>query len=139
MANELRDARDGLASLLSGIAGLRVLDQPPESVSELPAAVIMLESRDAALTLGSKSFTGRIKVVLLVASADRQEACDTLDQFMDPLGASSIEAAVAADPTWNGAVDDGRLVGIENIGPRKLWGGHYIGADFRFRFVKQAG
>lgn len=138
MANELRDARDGLASLLSGIAGLRVLDQPPESVSELPAAVIMLESRDAALTLGSKSFIGRIKVVLLVASADRQEACDTLDQFMDPLGASSIEAAVSADPTWNGAVDDGRLVGIENIGPRKLWGGHYIGADFRFRFVKQA-
>ena len=136
MANEIRDAKDGLASLLSNIAGLKVLDYPADSVHEFPAAVVLFESRDAMETLGGSTFTGAMKVVLLVSSASTKQAYDTLDQFMDPLGASSIEAASDADPTWGGNVDDGRLVSIDNIGLRKLWGGHYVGADFHLRFAK---
>ena len=100
MANEIGDAKDGLASILSNISGLRVLDYPADVVSEFPAAVIMFESRDAVQTLGSSSFTGRIKVVVLVSSANTEEAYDALDQFMDPLGASSLEAAIETDNTW---------------------------------------
>ena len=81
-------------------------------------------------------FQGRIKVVVLVSSANTKEAHDALDQFIDPLGASSIEAVVDADNTWNGKVDDGRLVSIDSVGHRKLWGGHYVGADFHLRFAK---
>ncbi len=55
---------------------------------------------------------------------------------MDPLGANSIEAAINADVTWDGKIDDGRLASINNVGRRKLWGGSYIAADFRIRFVK---
>ena len=137
MADEIGDAKDGLASILSNISGLRVLDYPAEAVSEFPAAVVMFESRDAVQTLGGSSFTGRIKVVLLVSSANTEEAYDALDQFMDPLGASSIEAAVDADNTWNGKVDDGRLVSIDGIGHRKLWGGFYVSADFHLVFIKR--
>ena len=136
MANEIKDAKDGLASLLSNIAGLKVLDYPADSVSEFPVAVVLFESRDAMETLGGSSFSGKIKVVLLVSSANTQEAYDTLDQFMDPLGTSSVEAAVDADNTWGGNVDDGRLVSVDSVGRRKLWGGHYVGADFHFRFAK---
>ena len=137
MANELRDAKDGLAARLSTITGLRVLDYPAESVSEFPAAIVLFESRDTARALGGSSFGGKIKVVLLVSSANTQQAYDTLDQFMDPLGSSSIEAAVDGDNTWGGKVDDGRLVSIDNVGQRKLWGGTYVAADFHVGFIKQ--
>ena len=136
MANEIKNAKDGLATLLSGISGLKVLDFPVDSVNEFPAAVLLFESRDAVETLGGSSFTGRVQLVLLVSSANTQQAYDTLDQFMDPLASSSIEAAVDADTTWGGNVDDGRLYAIDNVGTRKLWGGEYVGADFHFRFIK---
>ena len=109
---------------------------PAGSVNEFPAAVVLFEGRDAAQTLGGSSFAGRIKVVLLVSSADTKQAYDTLDKYMDPLGTTSIEAAVDGDNTWGGNVDDGRLVSVDNIGLRKLWGGHYVAADFHIGFVK---
>ena len=34
MANEIRDAKDGLGTLLSNISGLRVLDFPADSIHE---------------------------------------------------------------------------------------------------------
>ena len=136
MANEIKDAKDGLASLLSGISGLKVLDYPAGTINEFPAAVVLFESRDAMQTLGGSSFAGKIKVVLLVSSADTQQAYDTLDQYMDPLGSNSVEAAVDGDNTWGGNVDDGRLTSVGNVGHRKLWGGYYVGADFHFEFVK---
>ena len=136
MANEISDAKDGLVTLLSAISGLRVLDYPADSISEFPAAVVMFESRDASDTLAGSGFTGELKVVLLVSSSNTKEAYDTLDSFMDPLGPNSIEAAVDADVTWGGKVDDGRLVSINNVGRRKLWGGSYIAADFHITFVK---
>jgi hypothetical protein len=136
MADEIKNAKDGLSALLAGISGLKVLDYPVDSVSQFPAAVVLFESRDALETLGGSTFEGRLKVVLLVSSASTKQAYDTLDSFMDPLGASSIEAATDADSTWGGSVDAGRLTSIDNIGQRKLWGGNYVGADFHFRFVK---
>ncbi len=136
MANEIKDAKDGLVSLLSTISRLKVLDYPAGSVNEFPVAVVLFESRDNVQALGGSSFSGKIKVVLLVSSANTQQAYDTLDQFMDPLGSNSIEAAVDADNTWNAKVDDGRLVSVDNVGHRKLWGGFYVGADFHFEFIK---
>ena len=135
MANEIRDAKDGLASRLSTISGLKVLDYPAESVHEFPVAVVLFESRDASQTIGGSSFAGKIKVVLLVSSANTQQAYDTLDEFIDPLGTSSIEAAVDGDNTWGSKVDDGRLVSVSNVGLRKLWGGFYVGADFHVKSV----
>ncbi len=136
MANEISDAKDGLVTLLATISGLGALDYPVDSISEFPAAVVMFESRKASDTLAGTGFTGELKVVLLVSSANTKEAYDTLDSFMDPLGANSVEAAINADVTWGGKVDDGRLVSVNNVGRRKLWGGSYVAADFHIRFVK---
>ena len=118
MADEIRDAKDGLSTRLSTISGLRVLDYATGSVNEFPSAVVLFESRNAAETLGGSTFAGRIKVILLVSVANTQEAFDT-------------------DATWGGNVDDGRLISIDSVGRRKLWGGFFVSADFHFRFVKQ--
>jgi hypothetical protein len=116
VANEIKDAKDGLGTRLSTISGLKVLDYPAESINEFPAAVVLFESRDSIQTLGGSSFTEKIKVVLLVSSANTQQAYDTLDQYMDPMGTNSIEAAVDGDNTWDSKVDDGRLVSVDNVG-----------------------
>ena len=136
MSDEIKNAKDGLASLLSGITGLTVVDFQADSINQFPAAIVLFESRNAMQAIGGSSFTGRIKVLLLVSSANTQQAYDALDGYMDPLGATSLEAAVDADNTWGGNVDDGRLASVDNIGQRKLWGGAYVGADFHFSFVK---
>ena len=136
MADEIGDAKDGLVTRLSTITGLKVVDYPAEAIHEFPAAVVLFEARDATLTMRGSCFAGKMKVVLLVSSASTQQAYDTLDEFMDPLGTSSVEAAVDADNTWDSKVDDGRLVSVDNVGHRKLWGGFYVGADFHFAFVK---
>ena len=139
MADEIKDAKDGLKTLLETITGLRVYDHAPDSINEFPAAVIMFTGRTArdGMTLGGSSFTGRITVTLLVSKGDSLEAQDELDKYMAPLGSFSIEAAVDADNTWGSKVDDGRLVEVQNVGNREILEGWYVGADFMFEFIKQ--
>ena len=138
MGGEVEEAMGGLASRLETIAGLRVLTHPPVSVGELPAAVLLFESREPALTLSRSAFSGSIKAVLLAGPADAAGAFDVLGGFMGSEGAGSVEAAVEADSTWDGSVDYGRLVSVGNVGRRKLWGGMYAAADFKFEFTKSA-
>lgn len=99
MANEIAAAVDGLASLLEDVPGLRVHRQPPAALNELPAAVVLFESRGASRTLGGSGFAGRIRVVLAVPAADAGDGFDRLYDFMAQSGGSSIEAAAASDPT----------------------------------------
>ena len=79
-------------TLLSTITGLNGLDYPADSANEFPAAIVLFESRDALETLGGSTFTGKIKVMLLISSANTLQSYDTLDGYMDPLGTTSIEA-----------------------------------------------
>ena len=58
MANEIGDAKRGLATALVGIEGLRVFDYAPEGVHEFPAAIVRLESRESVETLGGGSVRG---------------------------------------------------------------------------------
>ena len=135
MANEIGEAKNGLAAVLSGIDGLRVFDYTPDSLHEFPAAIVHLESRDAVETLGGGAIRGSLRVEVLVSTADARQATETLDAFLEPTGAQSIEAAATSDPTWSGTVDDTRLITVNNIGRRKLSGANCIGADFHFWFV----
>ena len=136
MANEISEAKKGLAAVLSGIDGLRVFGYTPDSLHEFPAAIVHLESRDSVGTFGGGAIRGSLRVEVLVSTADARQATETLDAFLEPTGAQSIEAAANTDPTWRGAVDDTRLISVNNIGRRKMGGASCIGADFHFWFVK---
>ncbi len=137
MSGVIARAREGLSEALATLPGLRVLGYLPTSFSEFPVAVVSFESRDASLTLGGGSLAGLMKVVLAVSSASSLEAQRALEEYMEPEGARSIQAAVNADSTWGGTVDDGRLVSVDNAGTRSMWGGVYTAVDFHFRFVKR--
>ena len=135
MANEIANAKKGLADALSSIDGLRVFDYEPEGVHEFPAAIVRLESRESVETLGGGGIRGSMRVEALASASDARQAEDALLAFIEPQGAQSIEAAAAADRTWGGAVDDGRLVRVDNVGRRKVDGVSCVGAEFCFWFV----
>ena len=136
MTDAIGAAKKGLAAVLSGIDGLRVFDHTPERVHEFPAAIVRLESREPVETLGGGAVRGSMRVEVLVSAADARQAEEALVGFVEPDGDCSIEAAASADPTWGGAVDDGRLVSVDNIGGRKVGGVKCVGAEFRFWFVR---
>ena len=135
MANEIVNAKKGLAAALSEIEGLRVFDYAPEGAHELPAAIVRLESRESVETLGGGAVRGSLRVEALTSASDARQGEDALAAFIEPRGERSIEAAASADPTWGGAVDDGRLVSVDNIGRRKVGGVSCMGAEFHFWFV----
>ena len=136
MADAIGEAKRGLAGALAVVEGLRVYDYEPDGVHELPAAIVRLDSREPVETLGGGAVRGSMRVEVLVPAADARQADDVLGAFLEPQGAQSIEAAASADPTWGGAVDDGRLVSVDNIGRRKVGSVQCLGADFCFWFVR---
>ena len=138
MEDDVRAARDGLVALLAAVPGLTVVDHPSESAPQIPAALVAYEGRDAVQTLAASLSAGRFRVTLLVASSDRRQAYDDLYKLASASGASGIEAAIAADPTWGGSVDYGHLESVGNVGPRRIGNGNYVGADFHFRYVKRS-
>ncbi len=138
MADELKNIKDGLQTALQTITGLRVFDQSVESVNEFPAAVILNDPIDYEVQLGGDTFSGELRVLLLVAQADALGAWEALDSYLAPLGTSSIKAAIKADPTLGGKVDWAKLRRAENIRMREMWGGVYVGADFLVQYLKQA-
>ena len=135
MSNEIGEAKRGLASVLSSIDGLRVFDHAPDSVHEFPAAIVRLESRESVETLGGGAVRGSMRVEVLVSAADARQAEAMLDALVEPRGTRSIEAAANMDPSWDGAVDYGHLLSVDNIGSRKMGGAKCVGADFRFWFA----
>ena len=137
MDGDVLAARDGLIAILASIPGLAVVDYPSDTPSQLPAALVAYEGRDTVETLGASLSVGRFRVTLLVASADSGQAYDALYELASASASTGIEAAVAADPTWGGSVDYGHLESVGNVGERRIGGGRYVGADFRFRYVKR--
>lgn len=138
MASEIANAKDGLGTLIDGISSVRqVYDYPPEGIHEMPSMVLIFAGRSAHEALSGSTFVGTIRGTLFVSSAATKEAFDTLDEYMEPLGTNSIEAAIDADLTWGGSVDVGKLTAVENVGYREVGGGRYAAADFVFEFRKQ--
>ena len=138
MPNEIAAAKAGLTQALTAVNGLRILDHAPDAPSQLPAAIVRLERREAVETLARGAIIGTLRVEILVPAADPRQATAALQAFLEPRGPQSVEAAAAADPTWGGAVDDARLTAVDNIGDRPSRPLPCLGADFHFRFIKSA-
>ncbi len=138
MDGDVLAARDGLVELLAAVPGLSVVDHPADVAPQVPAALVAYEGRDTVETLGASVSAGRFRVTLLVTSADRGQAYDTLYRLASASASSGIEATVAADPNWGGSVDHGRLESVGNVGERRIGSARYVAADFHFRYLKRA-
>lgn len=136
--SNLSDAVAGLKTILqNGITGLRAFDYPPDSISEFPAAVILLEGLDPRIAFGGNTFDATLRVVFLVRSGDDATGFQALYDYIDPTATSeSLIKAVRDAPTLNATVDNSAVTRIERIGRRELWGGWYFGFDALIEFTK---
>jgi len=139
--SDYSDAAAGLKTVIaagmSGFASAQVYDHPMPTVNAFPAFVILPESEDPEIAFGGNSFQGSFRVIVLVCSADDVTGFTDLYDIIDPTESTkSIIAAVRADPTLDGKVDDARIDRVENAGMRQLWGGNFFGADVVVDFVK---
>ncbi len=139
MADELRDAREALRSVLAEIEGLNVYKYPPSGGAwAYPAVVMATASRAPRIAMGgSQSFTGSINLILLISNQHDPEAFEQLDEFMEPDGPRSIEAVLESDTTWNSKVDWGNLVAVNRTGWRDFNGSPFVMADMTIDFLKQ--
>ena len=132
---KINDAKVALAAALDTIDGVRIYNQPQDSINEFPAIIILTDPIDYQVVFRNRDFTGIFRVILLLDQKDQQQAFDEIDLYLDVAGAKSIRAVVQLDKTLGGAVDFVILQRAENINFREIRPGDYKkGADFLIEF-----
>lgn len=130
----LTQIRDGLATRLATISGLRAHATLPDTIN-VPAAIVRPERRDFSLSMGSAPSAANsitfIVTVLAAASANGMtEGQDALDAYLDDSGASSIKAAIEGDRTLAGIVTTTRVIRWFDYDTYDAGDIEYIGCKF---------
>ena len=119
------------ATILATIAaGLRVYapNEVPDTL-ELPCVLIMVGPGKYATTF-SAAYDQIFRLILCVSKQDSPEAFNKLLDYVEPVGASSIFAALAADPTLNATCSASKLDNFSGIGSTQ-WGRiAYLSTEF---------
>lgn len=95
--------RQGLATALDTITGLRSFDYVPDGISP-PAAVvepIEVSYHEAQVSTGLNYY--RAYILVIVGRMSDRSSQDRIDAYLNNTGASSIRAAIEADRTLGGA------------------------------------
>jgi len=121
--------RDGIATNLQTISGLRTSAEVPDSPNP-PQAVVQMGnvSYDTAFQGGLTTYSFIVSVI--VARVTEGRAQERLDTYASTSGASSVKEAIESDRTLGGVVADVRVVEMTNVGAVLLGEATYIAADF---------
>jgi hypothetical protein len=125
---KIADVRAGLATAMGTIAGLST-EAYVRDIADVPVAMVggpdPLEY-DKTFGRGHDDYT--FPVMVFAARVSDEDSQTQLDAYLDPFGASSIKAAIEADSTLGGVVDDLRVTGAREYGPQDINGVMYLGA-----------
>lgn len=129
MAIDVGAIRDGIATNLATISGLRTSGNVPDNVNP-PVAVVFLEQveYDDAFRGGLTTFMFNIMVI--VSRADERTAQNQLNEFISPDGTRSIKSAVESDRTLGGLVQTLRLRAVTSVGSTIISEQEYMAAEF---------
>lgn len=132
------DVMDGLATVLTnGITGLQVYKGAPDAIHSFPAACLLPKEIDPRLAFSGNSFSGDIRIVMLICSGKDENGWAQLWDYIDPTVANkSVIKAIETDRSLNGKADDSEITLIENIGRREVGGGFQFGFDAVLHFIK---
>lgn len=121
--------RDGIATNLATISGLRTAAEVPDNPSP-PIAVVALRSieYDQSFQRGLALYT--FTVTVIVGRVAEREAQRRLNDYSDNEGSSSVKQAIESDKTLSGSAFDCRVMSLDNIGALQLNDATYLGAEF---------
>jgi len=128
MTTTVSELRDGLATNLRLVSGLRVTAEVPDSPNP-PQAVVQLRSVDYNGSFQRGMTTYNFIITVLVGRVAEREAQRRLDAYVSN-GASSIKLAVENDKTLGGKAFDVIVSEMTNIGAVLLGETSYLSADF---------
>jgi len=125
----LATTRTGLKTRLETINKLKVFDRAPDSINQLPAAVIVpiSGSYNYAMNMG---ILYEFEVTVLVSRADAASGQKELDDYIDRSGAKSIYAAIDGDTTLGGVCSESIVREFRDYGGFTYGGTVYLGVKF---------
>jgi len=128
MAN-LTDLKDGLATNLSKIPGLRVSSFIPDNPNP-PMAIIMPQGIEYHKSFNNGFNTYSFVVSVIVGRVSERTAQATLDSYCASTGTYSIKSAIESDRTLSGLAFDLVVSDMRNYGSVIIGDNTYLTAEF---------
>lgn len=126
----LSSIRDGLATNLATISGLRTHATFPADISPPAAAVVPASPAILREAMARGVMRYRFKVTLVVSRASDRAGQDRLDAYLASTGADSVWVAIESDRTLGGAAHDTHVVECSNYGEMTWANTSYLAAEF---------
>jgi hypothetical protein len=125
----ISDIRNGLATRLATISGLRTAATIPDNPNP-PIAIVIPDniSFDDTFHRGMDTLTFRIFVI--VGRVDERTAQNSIDAYCATSGTSSIKAAIEGDKTLGGKAYDCRVTTMLNYGSSVIGDITYLSCEF---------
>jgi hypothetical protein len=123
----VQEIREGIDDRLATIAGLRHSPNVPAVVNP-PHAFVKRRTTTFGVSMDGEDDT-TFAVTVLVSWADQVAAQKALDGFLASTGATSIKAAIDADPTLDGIVDYAHATLVEEERITLVNSVEYLAAD----------
>ena len=124
-------ARSALSTYLTEVAGLHCYGTVPGAIVT-PAAIIApnpAELADYEQAQSSDLVLWYLRVVLLAGMVNLETAQNTMDDLLSTDSATSVPAAIRADPTLGGQVEYTELKTAQRYGSTTWNGIDYLGAE----------
>lgn len=123
----ISQVRDGIASVVDDVTGLRVYDTIPDAFATPGAIIIPVNSVPRTLT-GTRD-EQNYRVLLLLANEVTRVAQDTLDGYISSTGSTSIRVKLAATSNLGISGCKATWMGVENYGRVQWDEAVYFGAE----------
>ena len=124
------DLRDGIATNLATVSGLRAYAYVPDDPRP-PVAYVIPTGIDFDTSMGRGADTYNFTVKVIVGRWNERTAQSTLDGYCDPASTTSIKKAIESDRRLGGQAFDLRVESLRNYGPIILDDGiTYLSAEF---------
>lgn len=136
-APTLQQIMEGIEARLDTIEGLRVSDIKPGSVDPPMAVVGVPDVTSYHGTFGRGKFQLQPTITILVSKAFDRIGQHALAGYANPTGATSIVAAIEADKTLGGVVDDCIVVDFRPLGQEEVGLIGFFGGVFNLQVIAQ--
>ena len=107
----------GIKTRLETISGLRVFapDELPDTINSFPSVVI-LPGETVYQSAFDADTSYNFRIILLMTKQDQPSALESMLDYLEPTGASSIRAAIDGDKTLNSSADTCVVISNSGIG-----------------------
>lgn len=135
MAPTIEQVMVGIETRLATISGLRVTEYVADQINPPHAIVGVPPIPEYRSTMGRGVFTLEPTVTVLVSAAYDRAGQLKLASYANVTGASSIPAAIEADRTLGGLVDECWVLSFAPLGMEEVGYIGYYGGIFQLRTV----